>query len=281
MPNDYWNGTRQASLTRGQISAPWGAGDYSANRIALANRAFEIYYQAHRRISACTNGPHRNQMLTSLHDAAQTGWGLFDGVHDLEEAFEHLTDNGGRWTDSATGTYFGGAQKVFPRALTEGPVSCVNFLNAVDSNMSQLRGILERYTAQVQQISEAQRQDDWRTVGIVLSQVKDWGERAKPFLWWAPSTVQRPLGLTLAFVEVLSHIHSGLTTYANSIGAGLDSRTSIALGALRTAVGFLPVLGDFYGAAIDMVPGLRAWFQGLVQDRCRRIDAAARGRPYY
>lgn len=279
MSNDYWLGARQASLERSQISAPWGApgAAYSGRSIALANRAFEIYYQSHQRISACTDVSHQNKMFRSLYDAARAGWGL--GVDDLEEAFQHLTANGGRWTDSATRNYYGGPQKVFPGALTEGPVSCVNFLNAVDSKMTELKGILDRYRTQVQNLNQAQQRDDWRTVGTVLTEVKNWGERAQPFLWWAPNVEQR-LGSAVTFVGALSNIQSGLTTYANSIGAGFDTRTAAAIGALRTAVGWVPVLGDFYGGAIDMIPGLATWFRGLVQDYCRRIDAAAAGRPY-
>ena len=276
MSNDYWNGTRQASLERSQISASWAAPGvaYSGRSIALANRAFEIYYQSHQRISACDEANHRTQMLNSLHDAARSGWGR--GIEDLEEAFEHLTRNGGRWTDSATSNYYGGPQKVFQGALTEGPVSCVNFLNAVDSKMTELKRILEQYRTQVQRISQAEQQDDWTTVGNVLTQVKDWGERAKPFLWWAPNA-ERHLGTTVTFAGALSNIHSGLTTYTNSRGAGFDPRTSAAIAALRTAVGWVPVLGDFYGAAIDMIPGLTIWFRNLVEDYCRRIDAAAAG----
>jgi len=275
MSNDYWDGVRQASLTREQITASWAAPGvaYSGRSIELANRAFEIYYQANRRISDCTSADHRARMLASLRDAARSGWGT--GVDDLAEAFEHLEQNGGRWTDNGTQNYYGGSQKVFQGALTTGPVSCVNFLNAVDSKMSELKDILERYRGQVQRLSDAQGRDDWRTVGTVLSEIKDWGERAKPFLWWAPS-VQRRLGTAVTFADALSNIHTGLTTYRSAVGAGFDNRAAAALVALRTAVGWVPVLGSFYGAAIDMIPGLLIWFRGLVDDHLRRIDAEPR-----
>lgn len=279
MPNDYWSGIRQATLARAQISAPWGGPgvEHSGRSIALANRAFEIYYEAHRRISACPDRDHRALMLDSLHEAARSGWGV--GVDDLEEAFQHLADNGGTWTDAQTAPYSAGPEQAFPGTLTTGPVSCVNFLKAVDSRMAQLKAILERYRGQVHDISQAQQRDDWSTVATVLSQTRDWGERAKPFLWWAPS-VERGVGTVVTFVGALSNIQAGLTTYANSVGAGLGGGAAAALGALRTAMGWVPVLGDFYGAAIDMIPGLRAWFVGLVREHCRRIDAAAAGRPY-
>ena len=275
MSNDYWDGVRRAMLTRELITPSWAAPGvaYSGRSIELANRAFEIYYEANQRISACTSASHRDQMLASLHDAGRSGWGT--GVDDLEEAFEHLESNGGRWTDNATSNYYGSSQKVFQGALTAGPVSCVNFLNAVDDKMSDLREVLERYRGQVQRLSAAQEQDDWRTLGTVLSEVKHWGERAKPFLWRAPN-VERRFGVAVTFAAVLSNIHSGLTIYGSAVGAGFDRRSTAALAALRTAVGWVPVLGTFYGDAIDMIPGLAIWFRGLVDDYVRRIDAASR-----
>ncbi len=276
MSNDYWDGVRQASLTRQQITASWAAVgvEHSGDAIALANRAFEIYFQAHQRISDCTNAAHQGQMLESLRDAATTGWGT--GIDDLEEAFEHLVQNGGRWTDNATENYYGGPQKVFQGAqITTGPTSCVNFLDATDSKMSDLKDILEQYRGQVRRLSEAQGRDDWRTVGTVLSEIETWGGRAKPPLWWAPN-LQRSVGTAVTFADALSNIHTGLTTYGSAVGAGFDNRTAAALVALRTAVGFVPVLGSFYAAAIDMIPGLAIWFRGLVDDHLWRIEAPLR-----
>ena len=277
MPTAYWEGTRQAQLTRSQVTASWGRPGvaHSGTSIGFANRAFEIYHSAHQSISRCSDYGHQRQMMSSLHDAARTGWGL--GVDDLEEAFQHLDSNGGRWTDNATKSYFGGRNKVFHSTLVTAPVSTVNFMNAIDSRVAELRTIMNRYHQQARTLSRAADGHQWAQVGTGLGEIKSWGERAKPFLWMVP-TVQDRLGQAVSFTGVLSNIHSGLNTYGLSIRAGFDSDTATAIAALRTAMGWVPVLGDFYGRAVDLIPGLRVWFQGLIRDYCRRIDRAASGR---
>jgi hypothetical protein len=245
--------------------------------ISLANRAFEVYYSAHVGISANSTAAHYSQMLTSLHNAARSGWGR--GVSDLEESFEHLSANGSRWSDNNTKNYYGSPTKIFQGALVTGPEGPVNFLNAVDANIETLRGIYTRYGSQVQDLAGAVSSDNWTRIGQVLGDMKTWGERAKPFLWWAPA-VEHRLGQAVTLADVLGNIHTAATMYTNSRSAGFDPRSAAALTALRTAVGFIPVLGDFYGQAVEMIPGLANWFRGLIQERVRRLDAAASGRPY-
>lgn len=279
MSNVYWNGQQQARLEPHQVSAAWGRPGvpHSMTAISLANRAFEVYYSAHSNISANSAAAHYSQMLKSLHDAARSGWGR--GVSDLEESFEHLSENGGRWSDNNTKNYYGGPNKIFQGALVTGPEGPVNFLKAVDDNIEKLRGIYTRYGSQVQDLSTALSADNWTRIGQVLGDIKNWSERAKPFLWWAPAVEQR-LGQTVTLANVLGNIHTAATLYANSRSAGFDPRSAAALTALRTAIGLVPVLGDFYGKAVEMIPGLANWFRGLIQERVRRLDAAAAGRPY-
>ena len=279
MSTEYWLGNRQATLQRDQVRADWGrpGTEHSGTAIALANRAFEVYYTARRNINACTDSSHKNAMLQKLEEAGRSGWGI--GVNDLEESFEHLERNQGIWTDGSTSNYFGGPNKIFPNALVTGPQGPVNFLKAVDANVEELRRILDRFNQQTQQLAQAQQNDNWTRIGDITGEIQTWGERAKPFLWWAPNAEQR-LGQVVSFAGALSNMHTALTTYTNSRSAGFDSRTSAAIAALRTAVGWVPVLGEFYGRAVDLIPGLATWFRGLVQDRGRRIDAAAAGRSY-
>ena len=84
----------------------------------------------------------------------------------------------------------------------------------------------------------------------------------------------------MSLAEVLGNIHTAAAMYTNSHAAGFDPRSATALTALRTAVGSVPALGDFYGRAIEMIPGLATWFRRFIQERVRRLDAAAAGRPY-
>lgn len=277
MPTDYWAGFRQAQLTSDQVTASWGRRGvaHSGTAITFVNRAFELYYQAHQRIESCPDGRQRQRMLEELHDAGRSGWGR--GVDDLEEAFQHLDGNGGRWTDEATWNYYGGRNKVYQIMLVTAPTSIVNFMNAVDSRMERLREAAERFHRQAQQVNQAERANRWEQVGQGLEQIGAWGGRAEPFMWMAPS-VQARVGQTVSFAGALSNLHAGLTTYGNAIRAGMPPTAATALAGLRAALGWVPVLGDFYGRAVELIPGLAVWYRRLHEDYTRRVDRAAAGR---
>ena len=281
MSNTYWQGGEQVTLTRDMITAAWAQPGVSnsGRGIALANRAFDLYYHARRNIDACPDAAHKNAMDRELVDAATTGWGT--GVDDLQEAFQHLASNGGRWTDEATENYYPQRTGVFPLSqagagIVLGPQAMVNFLDACDKKVKTLKDACEHFNTQTAILEQAQQADNWSRVGTVLGEVNVWGDRAKPFLWMAPATQER-LGRVVGFAGTLGNIHSGLTTYVNARKAGMDQGLSAGLGALQTAIGWVPVLGGFYGKAIEMIPGLVTWYRGLLDDRIRRIDAASRG----
>ncbi len=276
MSNPYWNGVQKAHLTQEQVTAAWGrrGTPHSLTAIAFVNRAFEIYYDAMQKIQECPDHAQATLMFKELRDAATEGWGF--GISDLEEAFEHLHANRGRWTDGATRNYYGGPNKVFHRAIVTAPVSIVNFMNAVDSRMSRLRTVVQNFDRQTRELARAQQAEDWDRVGKILGEIKKWGERAKPFLWFAPRAEAR-VGQASSFAGVLSQIHTGLTIYTRSRQAGFSEGMSTAITALRTAVGWVPVLGSFYGKAVEMIPGLATWYRGLIENRIRQIERAAAG----
>ncbi len=219
-------------------------------------------------------------MMDALHSAGREGWGIHwpgsDHPDDLEEAFQHIANNGGRWVDDNTSIYFGGPNKAFQRSLIRAPTSTVSFLRAVDRNMSVLRAVFTSFGEQVRALNQAWRNHRWRAVGSALGEIKTGASRAKPFLWMSPAA-ERVAGQTVTFVGALSNIHGGLTTYAQASSSGLDSPTAAALGAMRTAVSFVPVLGTFYSNAIAMIPGLHRWFQQLIRNHVREINRAMSG----
>ncbi len=274
MSNPYWDGTRLARLTPKQVTAAWGRPGraFSLTSIALVNRAFEIYYRALRKIRECPDPEQARQMVASLRDAARTGWGF--GISDLEEAFAHLHANRGRWTDNATKNYYGGPNKVFQATIVEAPVSIVNFMNAVDSRMGELRKIVQHYERSVRDMRQARRQGAWERIGRILFEVHRWGTAAKPLLWFSPK-VRHRIENVVTFAGVLFRIHSGTTMYYRSRAAGFDDRTAKGLAALRTAMTWVPVLGVFYGQAVEMIPSLAAWMRNLVRNRVLEIERAA------
>ncbi|MCA9051847.1 MAG: hypothetical protein KDA89_24080, partial [Planctomycetaceae bacterium] len=273
---DYKNGDALAKLDYDTVTAEWGRRgvSHSGTAISLSNRAFEIYYNSARNIRTLEDTKLRNAAWKKLRSCAASGWG--SGADDLNEAFQHLADNNGIWKDGDTSNYYGGPKRGF-NSLVKGPQAMVNFLDAVDGGLSTLEKVYQHYANQAKKIANAAQNDHWELVGIALGEIKDKGETVQPWLWNAPNA-EKHLGRVVKFADVLGNIHAGATVYVKGRQAGLSSDVSQAIGVMRTAVGFVPVLGNFYGKAVEMIPGLAAWFRGLVQDRVRKLDRIANSR---
>ena len=279
---DYWTGARLAHLEARDISAPWGRGSFCVQRIAFANELFQFWYDARRNIAACSDSQHRTAMTRELEDAGKTGAGFFT-IDDLEEAFQHIHSQGGRWTDdTASLTYCGNPNQVFRQGglINDMPKPFVKFAQAVDSKFQELRNAIHNFDEQTRIIDQqlASSRTDWDQINRALTQVKDWGERAKPFLWARPRAA-RAVGTTVSFANALSNIHSGVSTYVAAQRAHFPQGQAAAIGVLRTAVGFIPVLGAYYGGMVDLIPALHTWFTNLIEQRVQRIDRAMSGRP--
>ena len=269
--NDYWIGNRRAHLLASQVTAPWAArrGDGS-HELMMVNRAFQIFFDARRLIRQCPDAQVRAEMTRDLESAARKGAGI-GGPDDLEEAFEHLVANHGRWTDAATENYYGDTNSVYPSRLVSGPKSIVNFLDGVDDRMEELREGAENYLEQRGAIQQARRDRRWEVIGDALEEINDWGGRIKPFLWFAPSVESRVEG-TLSITGVLSSIHQGLTDYVNFTGRGMTYDQALASIAFKRAIGMVPILGDFYVRAFEMIPNVRDWFVGQLRNYEDRIE---------
>ncbi len=280
MSNDYWFGNKQASLTREQIEASWGHGDHSGARIQFVNKAFEIFYRARRNIQSirvCGDYELAARMESDLEDAATEGWSLF-GVGDLEAAFEHLVKNGGRWTDEDTGYYYGGESKVFPHGFVKAPISAVNFMNAVDKRIQIMSNIAQQHESQTDLAVGAAETEQWTRLDQVLDTIAKLAEKVEPVLWigeleGAPVWLSK----TRKFTEAVTAINDALSFYRAGIGAGFRPGTAAPIAALRGALNYLPVLGSYYGMALDLVPRLRGWFRGVMEGRHRRLELAASG----
>jgi hypothetical protein len=270
--NDYWAGIVKANLRRDQISADWGQGENSGIRIDFVNRAFKIYYDSRTSINRCGD-PHRRRVrLAELEASATDGFGFW-GANNLKDAFQHLAENGGRWTDGSTKCWSAGADSVFHWTSLEAPDAMVNFMESVDGKMHVLWELLaEKYVAPFRQLFEASQQGRWERLGAALEAINTVGGEAERFLWTAPDA-QEHLGGLLRYTDVLSDIHAAFTEYANLTGRrGVSPGSAIGYIALNKAVGELPILGNFYGQALGMIPKFRDFFANLTQQWIGRID---------
>jgi hypothetical protein len=262
--SSYRNGNEQASLSASDIDADWADDDRLHGHLQVANRAFELYHTAINNINQVPDRSQRSRMQAKLSEAAASGWGR--GVSDLNEAFEHLATNNGKWRDNNVKSYFGGPNKCIDAMVIKGPSAAANFLNAADNGAEILVRETEAFRNQKARAESARNRDDWGTIGEAIARIKTGAETVTPWLWTAPA-YQRVGTRTASFADVFGKIHVGATAYADMRGkAGWSQEESAVYAGLVVAVDFLPILGAFYGEALKMLPGMIANWQVFIDD---------------
>jgi len=285
--NKYWTAYAQAYIPNlDWVSASWGSGNYAANKLRLINAAFEIYYLSRKSINKCDDATQRTEMLKELEDAACAGWG--SGVRDLDDAFEHWLEPG-KWTDEHTASYYyslGGthvfghaSQSLVPgghfsgngNSIQDGPEAGVNFLTAMDKKMKTLKGSLGGYYEAVALLARAWKEQDWKSVMDAFNKAARYGQASRPLLWFIPSEVKAAGGTVFKFGGALVKIHSFAGNYSSARRI-FDDKTSIAFAALCEAAKAVPVLGAFYSAMIEGIPGLALGVKETIEGHYRTID---------
>lgn len=285
---EWWEGRERLQLAPSEIAADWAGKEHWLQSLSLLNKAFDVFYQARRGIAACPDSDMAYEMTKELEDAATEGCG-FGGPDDLKEAFQHVEKNQHRWTDNTTRIYFGGTDKLFSETLVvEAPKAAVLFLNAMEDKLTKLRDItsdLEKQNRVLQQAAQGSTEQwNWEQMGKALKEIEKKGGKAKKYLWWAPSSVTGPLGQGVSFVSALRKIHDG-ATYAADLyavychkGSG-EVISEVTLDVAVYALGYVPILGSFYGEALRMIPAFRTWFKGQIQRHLKPLRDA--GVPVY
>ncbi len=292
MGNKYWDGDEHAVLKKEDVSASWGSGH--PRRIDAANRAFCIWYHGQKTLSENVTSKSWSLMFKSMNDCGRTGWGF--GVSDLEEAFDHLIKNNGKWTDNNTANYYGGKGKSYKWGLiSDVPEGCANFLTAVDNQLPKLKKAITEYQKScqaLQTIKLTKSPSDWEKVKTHVDNIKtsiDYG--VKPLTWIMPATITAHLpinsntlprmnniedladgiysraGKAVTFLDTVGKIHDCMTIYVDATKAfDGDRRVGVAFAALSYALTFVPVLGGFYGAIVQKIPGLVIDWKDFMDD---------------
>jgi len=272
----YWYGNEQAHLAKGEIIASWGHEEHSETSRKFCNHAFRIFYLGRQQDLRLENRDHAGKIRRLLEDCGTTGWG--SGVEDLQEAFEHFGENGGFWRDEETSLYQGGAGKAFHKLVT-GPVSIVNFMNAIDKKgVSVLANTVRSYKRQVEKlkrlelksVSKGRIVDEFDKSAKIIGEIHTAANRVKPWLWTAPAW-QKHVSALVSVTDVISKMQGGAITFTAYRMAGFDDTQSLAFAAMRQALSVVPVLGSFYQEAIDMIPGVAIDFAALVKGYHARI----------
>jgi hypothetical protein len=272
MSTSYIAGQKKAFLAKEQIDSMWGQREPNRN---LVNAAFALYYNAYRRATTCPDIHHRTKMLADLLSCAQEGWAVYPCAHDLEDAFEHLEANGGRWVeDDLWWVNYSGAQCT---GVVVVPYSICNFLTAVDKRGRALGNEVRNYDQYARELVDARRNNRWPLIGNALEGIAQAAEAAKPLLWIM--SVQRCEAMTEGFeklgkyVDAVGKIHFFLDRYASSLAHNrVSGQEAAASAAFAAALACVPIVGDYFSRAVAMVPDLLQWARNI---KARRDECAA------
>jgi len=124
--------------------------------------------------------------------------------------------------------------------------------------------------------------DDLAVLSQKVNLIDTTVKNIRRYLWLAPRSINTPLtkriaGGTLKNTDLFDKVHSGGSIIADlRTGKGEEA----AFNAIGVVVSTLPIMGEFYGAAINSVPALKSKLQHIVNTRTKQLDLAANGRDY-
>ena len=238
-----------------------------------------------------------------------SSWVFERGYDNMDEALVGLSASGGVYSDSGTSDYDGGREKCFPHNVTASD-PFVYFARALDERLVGARARLLDYHTAFEELAQRvaiQNPDDstWTRVRTAFDNVSSARDQVERYHWLLaiPGEAIAGYSRSQAFVGQINsvidnrYLRGGLRAYdlvstldaaarlsqqiQSAAGGGLPSssqeavdRLSHLLGFLRVVCHFLPILGSFYEAMFDGIPGLIANYRDAVNSKHQRIDEA-------
>ena len=272
MTVSWEEGTSKLVLTIDDI--PWELNAGAEATLAAMNKAFAIHYRA-TQISLRTPG---TKMFASVQDSLTDGSGS-TVADDLQEAFRYLSR---RWQlkHSTTEFWWGDMYRKTYRGHqfdhpVQVPKSIYEYVKSVDSKMVKVAKAYNHWGDQFWVAEEHKENEDWEKLGRTIKTVSSTAGHVKHLMWLAPPEVNNRFGKASSFVSTASSLHGAATALADG------NLTDWAQMKFATEVlGKLPILGQFYGAALETIPGLVKGYTALVKCRADMIYNASEGRDF-
>jgi hypothetical protein len=255
--NKYYHGVVQAQVDQKDVRAAWINQPRADVGLVLLNKAFEIYYLACDAIGDVTDNALNTELTLSINKAARAGWNptsLWGNVHCLEDAFRHLEQNDGCWTDTNTDLYNGGRDTfVGPhfQSVSIVPSCAVSFLEAVDENQGKLREHLGNCHDGLKELTESA--DRWEKVGEALKGVEKYSKYVKPLLWLTPKALQEAFDTVVEWDEKIDGIHGKIDTII-AYGTSNHPAEDAVFQGLVAVLEYVPVIGPSYGKIVAQIP---------------------------
>jgi hypothetical protein len=189
-------------------------------------------------------------------------WYRLGKVNCLDDAFHHLEDNGGRWTDdNLSGSYNGGVG--CDRYVSPVPACAASFLKEVDERMEDLGTALEGSAKALREAKEGQDETNWEKAGRGLDAVAKYGKDIKPLLWLAPETLRENTDTVLEWNSKIKEMHE-YAGQAMKIGASTRPGSEAFVMGMTKLLNYAPVLGGFYGRIVSEIPGMaQHWAESM------------------
>ena len=288
--NIYWYGQEIIQLDSAQVKESWGK---NPQIMKFVNRAFGIYFKLARGINQVREGKLKKELRESLDEASTKGWELI-GVGDMKSAIKHLADNNNQWTDNEVDAYRGNSDvaalfksTIWPGVVVGAPQGVVRFMEEMDNKHGELIKILRTYDSKwAKCMTLADSAKDWKNIGSafqktsiitgvggLLKDIYKSGQEAEPFLWLAPTEVERKYIKVSGYLGTLQKIYNFADDFGRFKSYGYSDADSAQFTALKTAMGYLPILGEFYAGALVLIPSLQNWFRGKIKEKQNKLDA--------
>lgn len=213
------------------------------------------------------------------------------------------------FSDMGRSEYEGGDDKFYPHSVTASD-PFVYFAREMDARLSDARERLLDYHSTIAELGERVAvanpdRSTYQEVSQQIDRVKAAHDLVSDYEWLLgviPGTLGEALqnshystrirgaithptvGRAIQAADFISTIDSAgrlaLQVRAAAHPGSSSSRTFInesatLLGVLRVACSFLPILGDYYAAMLDGIPGLVAAFQQAIDRRVAQLEAVA------
>jgi len=245
--------------------------------LAFSNKCFAFYYNARKNIDLCPDSTHKSLMLSALSECATNCGGVADPAawtayavgepRSLIDTMLRFNADGKKWNLNAKGVYYATDQSpVYTGALVaDAPLSLKIFADAVNAKFASLASLVQKHNDLAAAVAAAKTTDG---IKAGLDKILDTAEKSKPLLWLAhPAFEEKVLGATESALGFAGTVSKALD-YLSKAGSTFQVTTggkAVSLTGLQIAAGMIPVFGDFYASAIEMIPALTDWAHGIVK----------------
>jgi hypothetical protein len=254
----------------------------TGDALSFTNKCFAFYYAACQNIKKCPNGTHKEQMLSALWSCAAfngelsdlASWGAMavGNPNSLMACAERFKKDGKVWKFTGASVYYSTANSpIWSTALSshvpDAPLGPKHFADKVNEKFATLTELVGQHKSIADQMTA-------QNVSGGIDKIIEIAEKAKPLLWLAHPTVedalleaaQGPLDFAGALSTAIKYVDVLNTQTAVSING-----KTLTLSGLQIVASLIPVFGEFYASAIEMIPAATDWAHGIVRDEVKML----------